>query len=150
MTDSGFWHGIHRTVLSRVNAKNAGPTYLYRFSFDSSFSLVKSLVCGPGMKGACHGDEMSYLFSNFMKRPLAPESLEYKTLERMVGIWTKFATDGNPNPAIISPIKFEPISVKQAPFKCLNISNDLEVIELPETKSNSFWDSIFENSENVY
>lgn len=93
---------------------------------------------------------MSYLFTNFMKRPLALETLEYKTMERMVGIWTKFAADGNPNPEIISSIKFEPVSVKQAPFKCLNISNELEVIELPETKSNAFWDSIFESSENLY
>lgn len=58
MTDSGFWHGIHRTVLSRVNSKDAGPTYLYRFSFDSCFSLVKLLVCGHGMKG-----NKNYLFT---------------------------------------------------------------------------------------
>lgn len=100
--------------------------------------------------GSCHGDEISYLFSSFLQIKLDPAGLEYKTIQRMVGLWTKFATDGNPNAAIISPLKWEQISVKQAPFQCLNIADEVEIIELPETKRNAFWDSMYDSVDQLY
>lgn len=90
------------------------------------------------------------MFSNNFKFVLDPSGLEYKILQRMVGIWTKFATDGNPNPKTISPVKWEPLAVKQPPFKCLNISDELEIIELPETNRMAFWDSMYETSNIIY
>lgn len=56
--DNWFWHGIHRTVCSRLanekqNAK-AAPTYLYRFDFDSQVqNHSKFLFAGKGIKGMC-------------------------------------------------------------------------------------------------
>lgn len=85
-----------------------------------------------------------------MKFKLDPSGVEHKALQRMVGIWTKFAADGNPNAEIISPVKWEPLAVKQPPFKSFNISDQLEVIELPETKRMAFWDSIYKNSDKLY
>lgn len=52
MTDKLFWHGLHRTILSRLqNAKDAA-TYVYRFNFDSpTFNHFKLLFCGKGIPG---------------------------------------------------------------------------------------------------
>lgn len=68
----------------------------------------------------------------------------------MVGLWTKFATDGNPNASIIAPVQWDPLTVKQAPFKCLNIGDEVKIIELPETKRNAFWDSMYESVDQLY
>lgn len=51
-TDKWFLHGLHRTVLGRINQKNSAPVYLYRFNFDSdTFNHYKLNMCGKGVKG---------------------------------------------------------------------------------------------------
>lgn len=52
--DNWFWHGIHRTVNSRLANPNSGPTYLYRFDFDSQIqNHSKFLFAGKGVSGEC-------------------------------------------------------------------------------------------------
>lgn len=63
-------------------------------------------------------------------------------------MWTSFATNGNPiDYSIQLPCNtvWEPISRKK-PFKCLNIADDLKVIDLPEYERMGVWDSIYENA----
>lgn len=143
MTDKLFWHGIHRALVIRINVEKPAPTFLYRFNFDSpTFSAYKVLMCGKGVKGVCHADDLSYLFHHVFDFDSGADEL--KTIQRMVKIWTKFAQDGNPNCSALGELKWESITSKETPFKCLNISNDLSIIELPETKRMAFWDSLYE------
>lgn len=52
MGDKIFWHGIHRTLLSRLSFPDSGPTYLMRFDFDSLImNYAKFVFCGKGPKG---------------------------------------------------------------------------------------------------
>lgn len=51
-TDKWFLHGLHRTVLGRLNQPNSADVYLYRFNFDSdTFNHYKLLMCGKDVKG---------------------------------------------------------------------------------------------------
>jgi cholinesterase len=86
LTDEIFWHGVHRALLSRLSFKDAGATYLYHFTVDSpTFNHYRMLMCGSGVRGACHADDLSYIFKNILGKKPAEETLEHNAIQRMVG-----------------------------------------------------------------
>ncbi|XP_030373446.1 esterase B1 [Scaptodrosophila lebanonensis] len=137
-----IWHDLHRTVLARRAYAANAPTYLYRFDFDSPhFNQFRRLVCGDQVRGVAHADDLSYMFYNIIASKLNKTSLEYRTIERMVGMWTAFAASGDPNCDVTAPALWQ--SVQEEPDMCFNISDKLEMIELPEGKVLSVWDSFY-------
>lgn len=153
MSDKLFWHGVHRAILSRINSLEKGPTWVYRFNFDSAFfNHYRVIMCGKGVRGVCHADDLSYIFANSFDGNKVPEdhTPEFRMIQTMVGLWTNFATSGNPNnPDSVHTkgLKWEPIPDKTFPYKVLNINKRLEVIELPEAQRMEFWDSMYENDQ---
>lgn len=155
MTDYLFWHGVHRTILSRSTSLERGPTYIYRFNYDSvDFNHYRLIICGKGVRGVCHADDLSYLFSNDLehKAPSA-SSNDFKVLQTMVELWTNFAITGNPNnpkSPYLKGITWEPLpdnSKSNTTYKVLNIKEKLEIFEAPEAKRMAYWDSMYENVE---
>lgn len=145
VSDQLFWHGVHRTILSRLSKKNSGHTYLYRFNVDSpTQNHYRVIMCGETVRGVCHADDLSYIFKNDYCVPLKPDSIEMITIQRMVGLLTQFAISGNPNHKSIEPNQWKPLEANTRPFKCLNIGDNVEVIDLPETKRMELWDSLYE------
>lgn len=64
-----------------------------------------------------------------------------------VELWTSFAITGNPNSdENESKIQWEPVSKDGIP-KCMNITNELEFIELPEYDRMKFWDTIWDGTD---
>lgn len=138
-----FWHPIHRAVLSRLAYAQA-PTYLYRFDFDSAFfNHVRNLKCAKDQRGVCHADDLSYLFYNALGFKLPTDCAEYKCIEQMVGMWTHYAATSDPNTDRIKPTVWKPVSVEESPRKCLNISEKVEFIDLPEAEKLNIWDSLY-------
>lgn len=120
------------------------PTYVYRFNFDSdTFNHYKIRVCGKGVRGACHADDLSYLFRNIFVQSIDLDSPEWLTISRMIAIWTSFAEFSNPNNLLIEPIDWKPLTSTNE-YLCLNISNNLSYVELPEKKRMEFWDTLYE------
>lgn len=74
------------------------------------------------------------------------DSPEWLTISRMIETWTTFAERGDPNNMLIEPINWRPITSTKE-YMCLNISNDLSYIELPEKKRMEFWDSLYEKGK---
>lgn len=148
-----FWFPIYRTVLSRLEHASSAPTYLYRFDFDSKhFNHCRILSCGKKVRGTCHGDDLSYIFYNSVARKLKKHTAEYKCIERMVGMWTHFATYGNPNYDEHHPNLWQPVSsasVEKRQLKCLNIANELKVIDVPDIKKLAVWESFYARDELV-
>nr|XP_036675220.1 esterase B1 [Drosophila suzukii] len=138
-----FWHGIHRTLNARLAYANA-PTYFYRFDFDSpNFNFYRAKFCGDNIQtGVAHADDLSYLFRNSKSWKLEKSSAEYRTIERMIGIWTAFAATSNPNCDEIAHIDWKP-STRDDPKRVINISNDIEIIDLPENEKLKIWDDIY-------
>lgn len=142
-----FWFPIYRAVLSRMKYASA-PTYLYRFDFDSKhFNHLRIISCGKKVRGTCHGDDLSYLFYNSVAKKLKNHTIEYKTIERLVGLWTHFAADGNPNYDPTANEHWEPVSSKEKTIKCLNIADSLQVIDIPELNKLQVWESFFKENE---
>ncbi|KAH8311839.1 hypothetical protein KR044_008224, partial [Drosophila immigrans] len=141
-----IWHDLHRMVMARLSYARSSATYLYRFDFDSPhFNQFRSLVCGNRVRGVSHADELSYLFYSVLATKLSKSSEEYHTIERMVGMWTAFAANSDPNCQATDSAKWAP--VEQTPngaHNCYNISNDMEMMGLPEATVLAVWDTFYE------
>uniref|UniRef100_A0A1A9V9U5 carboxylesterase n=1 Tax=Glossina austeni TaxID=7395 RepID=A0A1A9V9U5_GLOAU len=145
MSHRSFWHGVHRVILARRKYAPVAATYCYRFDFDSEFfNQIRIAKCGSKVRGVCHGDEYSYLFYNALASALDCASNEYKTMQRMVSMWYNFALNSDPNCLQIQPIKWEPLRKDPEPYKCLNIGEELEFIELPDYNQLKLWDKFYE------
>nr|CAA88030.1 estalpha2 esterase [Culex quinquefasciatus] len=144
MTDKLFLHGLHRTILSRLNSKKPSKTFLYRFSVDSdTYNHYRIVFCDKNVRGTAHADDLSYIFKNVFNDPPAKDTFEHRAMMNMVGLFSTFASNnGNPNGEQIN--EWESIATPAGPFKCLNINNDgLQFIEYPEQERMKFWDSLY-------
>ncbi|XP_073820631.1 alpha-Esterase-10 isoform X1 [Musca autumnalis] len=139
-----FWHPIYRTALCRMQYARA-PTYVYRFDYDSADSnAIRRLLCGDAVRGVCHGDDMVYLFRFMFSNRMPLDSQDCKVARTMIDIWTSFAAKSDPNCPSLGDIKYEPLPKDTATIKCLNISDKVEFIELPELeKIKEVWNSFY-------
>ncbi|XP_065093902.1 esterase B1-like [Ochlerotatus camptorhynchus] len=147
MTDLGFWHGMHRTILARANNGSSARTFVYRFCVDSEhFNHYRIMMIDPTYRGTAHSDEISYLFSNFTGSVPAEDSFEYRALQTMVDVFTSFATNGDPNCERTKELQWEAVKETKPTFKCLNITNDgIAFIDFPNVKRLELLDSMFVN-----
>ncbi|XP_017485758.1 PREDICTED: esterase B1-like [Rhagoletis zephyria] len=145
-----FWHDIHRTILARLSYASA-PTYLYRFDFDSpDFNLYRAKFCGHDpVHGVAHADELSYMFFSNDSWKVSLDSAEYKTIRRLIGILVAFAKNSDPHCDEIKPIVWHALE-KSNPSLALNISNDLSIMELPESVKLKAFDELFASTEQLY
>ncbi|CAD6996043.1 esterase B1-like [Ceratitis capitata] len=140
---------LYRLIRSRLTYAAGAPLYLYRFDFDSEelphpYRILRN---GRGVKGVAHGDELSYIFTNLFSCTLSKESREYRTIERMVGFWTQFAQSGNPNNEEIpgmANLTWDPLKKSSPKLNCLNISDDLKLIEWPELAKAKVWANAYD------
>uniref|UniRef100_A0A1I8M5J7 Carboxylic ester hydrolase n=2 Tax=Musca domestica TaxID=7370 RepID=A0A1I8M5J7_MUSDO len=150
-----FLFPMHRFLQLRFNHTAGTPIYLYRFDFDSEeiINPYRIMRFGRGVKGVSHADELTYLFWNILSKRLPKESREYKTIERMVGIWTEFATTGKPysnDIAGMENLTWDPIKKSDDVYKCLNIGDELKVMDLPEMDKIKQWASIFDKKKELF
>lgn len=143
-----------RVVRSRHAHAAGSPVYFYRFDFDSEELLYpyRAMRCGRGVKGVAHADDLTYLFSSLMGRRMPKESREFRNIERTVGIWTQFAATGNPYSSEINGldmISWDPVRKTDESIKCLNISDELKFVELPEWSKVKVWESLYDDNRNL-
>ncbi|XP_075147107.1 uncharacterized protein LOC142221315 [Haematobia irritans] len=149
-----FWHAVHRSVLSRL-ATARGPTYLFRFAYDSpTFNHHRKRFCGTDVKkGVAHADDISYLWYAIYSWKLDKNSMEYKTIRRMIKIFVNFAKSSQTNIQNIeldddgaSSINWKPLQ-QSDPFEVLNLDETLEIKTQPEKKDFLVWDELYEKDQ---
>lgn len=91
-------------------------------------------------------DDHSYLFFGNFAWKLDKDTPEFRTIQRKIDIWTSFAANSDPNCDNLGDNKWKPLQV-DGKLHCLNISEDIEVIELPEIHKLQVWDSLYEVAE---
>lgn len=77
------------------------PIYLCKFDVVGSRNALRRMMkMSPKLRGACHGDDMGYIFGNALldKEHIVPGSREDVTMKRALKFWTNFAKYGNPTP----------------------------------------------------
>lgn len=143
MSDRFFLHDVHRMILSRVNSKGAGKTFFYRFGYDTKLNYVKKLVNVEKFAGACHADDLAYVFHAHLKHKLITSPTindEFDKIRTMVNIFVNFAAYGITQ---VGDITWPEVTSK-LPMDCLDISNDkIEVIPFPESGRMKIWDEVY-------
>ncbi|XP_052867374.1 juvenile hormone esterase [Anopheles cruzii] len=148
MSDVMFLHGI--TDFARLHASHNGlnSTWVFRFGYDGALGIYKRIL-GINWPGACHGDELGYLFHfGFLNLRLDSTSPELQVMHKMTRMWTNFAKYGNPTPfgedELLLGINWPsvvPNTMAELPY--LNIEGSLESKTNPETLRLRFWDDAF-------
>lgn len=67
-----------------------------------------------------------------------------------VSLFTSFAATGNPNDNLINAdlqnVTWEPLDSLDPPFKCLNITDSLEIVTFPESERLQIWDEMYKRT----
>uniref|UniRef100_A0A1A9V9U3 carboxylesterase n=1 Tax=Glossina austeni TaxID=7395 RepID=A0A1A9V9U3_GLOAU len=138
-----FWHGMYRLLQARSKYGKAS-TYSYCFDFDSpTFNHHRTMYLGNGVcSGVAHGDDLSYLFYSCYSAVLETTAREYFMIKRMVGIWTTFAKNSNPNCAYIC--NWDDINTSGL-CKWMNIACEMRFIDIPADVQKKFkiWNKLY-------
>ncbi|XP_055537567.1 acetylcholinesterase-like [Wyeomyia smithii] len=147
MSDNAF---ITNTMVSAEWLAKYQPNvrhYHYRFGFDGEFSCVKRLFNLSHVKGACHGDDLFYLFHAGLLPQLPESSDECRIRNLMVRMWTNFAKYGDPTPdkddGLIT-FRWEPVRIAAKTedkfvLNCLEIDRLPKMIENPAGERIELW-----------
>uniref|UniRef100_A0A336KGN9 Carboxylic ester hydrolase n=1 Tax=Culicoides sonorensis TaxID=179676 RepID=A0A336KGN9_CULSO len=144
-SDKMFWHGMWMTMKARKNSK----TFLYRFDVEPTSNLtIRELYQIPHQRGACHVEDVFYVFkAQYLNAPIK-DSAEYKVVEIMTRTFTDFARYGNPSSQVLGDVKWESVAKTDddTQIKCLNITGQgVDFKKFPEIDRMMLWDEICEN-----
>lgn len=122
------------------------PIYLYRFSVDAALNIYKRFG-NIERPGACHADEIGYIFKTAFTPVPEPGSLEDATIKRMTKLWTTFARNSDPNPIPSDPlinVVWKPVNKENMFY--LDIGEKLNTGANPAAERMAFWDKIYATS----
>ncbi|KAJ8924063.1 hypothetical protein NQ315_006840 [Exocentrus adspersus] len=141
-TDNHLLVELHNYVVQHMQ-RNHFPMYFYKFSLDTSLNYAKAAFSLKD-PGACHADDIFYLFNSPLYRGNKPlSSMEKLAVQRVTKMWANFAKYGNP-----TPDKYDDLlsadwkQVTQKKFHYLDIGGTLQVKTDPEKEAMDFWNSI--------
>uniref|UniRef100_A0A8D8MGT3 carboxylesterase n=1 Tax=Culex pipiens TaxID=7175 RepID=A0A8D8MGT3_CULPI len=147
MSDNIF---ITNTMISAEWLAKYQPNvkhYHYRFTYDGRLSFCKRMFNLSHVPGACHSDDIFYLFNSKMLPNLRIDSEEYRIRSIMIRMWTNFAKYGDPTPELdadddLLSVKWKPMGVfESAEFNvdCLEIDVNPKMIRNPCANRIQLW-----------
>ncbi|XP_055610906.1 esterase B1-like [Uranotaenia lowii] len=126
------------------------PHYFYVFAFEDELNKFKNVFQVPAdSKGACHGDDLTYIFNSAaLKTEVPPDSRANRFRETMCKLWTNFAKYSNPTPPeggidfVWEPVK--PVSDSKFILNGAQLDEELKMIENPFLDRVQFWRELYE------
>ncbi|CAD7078429.1 unnamed protein product [Hermetia illucens] len=150
MTDYHFGIGIHAAAEIHARYQHKSPLYFYRFSYSGKLNLFKKWFNFTQLKGACHGDELFYLFKTGFEDAIPEEeSADFKMIKNMCRMWANFAKYGNPTPDSDSklPCKWTPVKPttngEQFVLDYLEIDHTIKMDKNPDDERIQFWREVY-------
>ncbi|XP_067007341.2 carboxylic ester hydrolase [Anabrus simplex] len=143
-SDLMFLNGVE-TMVTQQAAVSSAPIYYYQFKFDGDLGFVKKFVGASDLPGACHGDDLGYLFHmDLFDLNAEPNSPEDKMRKKMVKLWTNFAKNGNPTPELDADItvRWTPYTVTNPCYLEIDSKLSLERHVL-EKERMDFWKQLY-------
>ncbi|XP_055627029.1 acetylcholinesterase-like [Toxorhynchites rutilus septentrionalis] len=117
--------------------------YHYRFTYHGQFSITKKLFNQSQAKGACHGDDVFYIFSPPYLPKLPESSTECQVRNTFAKLWTNFAKYGEPTLDEAIGYNWLPVAKIDASddFKldCLQIDTNTKMILNPYPERIKLW-----------
>ncbi|CAH0602301.1 unnamed protein product [Chrysodeixis includens] len=140
-TDLAFIYPVQRSIAKYLNA-GVSNLYSYSFSYEGGRNILK-VVLDYQSPGACHGDDIGYLFQvpELEGQEISEEDQEM--IEVMTKMWTDFAKQGNPTPASSQTFTWEPIvDASRRPY--LSIGRPVAAQTRLFQDRVAFWDLYYE------
>ncbi|XP_047503726.1 bile salt-activated lipase-like [Pieris napi] len=119
------------------------PVFNYIFDYSGGRNLLKFRTSrsGGGEQGACHGDELFYLFDAAVL-PFRLSDADRDMVDFLTSLWSNFAKYGNPTPAKQpSLVRWEPSDTGQLRF--LHIGQVSRMGAMPNPSAYRLWRDIY-------
>ncbi|XP_061709566.1 esterase E4-like [Cydia pomonella] len=141
LSDVYFVYDTH--IFTYLYSKHNSPVYMYRFSFESDLNVFKNFTSmGLDLKGACHADELFYMFSNNFTKDAYESQEKLKTyVSKVTELWTDFAKTSNPTPKNSSGAKWPVYTTKNKKYLDINVQSTAG--SFAEKRNVEFWDSLY-------
>ncbi|XP_059047363.1 esterase FE4-like [Achroia grisella] len=125
-------------------AANNTSVYNYYFDYSGKRNLLKYATPFKNHDGACHADELFYLFNSRIW-PFPISQRDQKIVNWLTKLWTNFAKYGDPTPNFKSdlPVRWTPSNKESKKF--LYINDELNMGPLPNADSYHLWNYIYNN-----
>lgn len=149
MSDFYFTVATHWTIELMARMEQLSPLYMYQFSYDGELNLPKKLFGLGKHDGACHGDDMFYLFKmKFVDMDVEEETECFRVRNQMCKMWTNFAKTGNPTPKNdpeLAGIQWDAVEQQRRKFvaRALDIDKNMKMIS-PLSDRMNFWRKLYE------
>lgn len=161
-SDYHFGIGLHMSAELYARKQSNAPVYLYDFQHDGKMNHFKKIVEMrlqiDNIKGACHCDEIFYLFRQTRvdenDRPILGKSLSTSIANHMCTLWTNFAKYSNPTPTLVdddndkcdiqwNAVKSIASESESFDFNYLAIGDQFEMKSNPAMDRIKFWRNLY-------
>ncbi|XP_055620728.1 esterase B1-like [Toxorhynchites rutilus septentrionalis] len=125
--------------------QQSSPLYFYRFAMESELNKFRDLWNVPeNFRGACHADDICYLFSSsfFYTKAVKSGSRADQMRTVVCKLWTNFAKTGNPTPEGCG-LSFVWKSYDRLNVNCLNLSDTIQMMDKPYHEKLEFWRDLY-------
>ena len=141
LTDINFAYNTHR-FLRFYGAVNM-PIYMYRFEYITALNIIKNLLGHDKLSGACHGDDLFYIFYNEYNKDVYNKGGEElkQIVFKMTKMWTDFARTGNPTPDSSTSVKWTPFTSSRKEY--LALKENIHVEQYANKERIEFWDQLY-------
>ncbi|XP_062543902.1 acetylcholinesterase-like isoform X4 [Armigeres subalbatus] len=134
----------------QLNYHPSTPVYFYQFAMEDELNKYRRLWNVPdSIRGACHGDELCYLFSSshFYTRAVKKGSRADQLRTKMCNLWTNFAKSGNPTSSGMD-FTWEPYELLtdcngNSSVNCLLLDEKVEMAKNPFHERLNFWRNLY-------
>ncbi|KAK5647001.1 hypothetical protein RI129_005465 [Pyrocoelia pectoralis] len=115
VTDTWFYAATD-SLIKMHTEYGKHPVYFYVFGYQgyASYANAYKDVADHYNYGACHCDELLYLFAHAIFPTQTMKEEDKRTMDIMVALWTNFAKTGNPTPPeeMLLTVKWSPVGSK--------------------------------------
>ncbi|XP_050327689.1 esterase B1 [Bactrocera neohumeralis] len=154
LTDYHFMVDLQLAVEYQAKYKTRSPLYFYRYDYTGGRDLFKRQLQLEFIPGACHADELHYLFQTPGIDSTKFAEKDRRNIKRLSVMWTNFARHGNPTPAdsdITKDLGFvwQPLNNVNSKEKadlslnCLIIDAECRMDRDPDKDRMDFWKEIY-------
>lgn len=126
---------------------SVGKTFIYRFCYEFPNRNHRKVAFGASkFSGVCHGDDLSYIFTNGWGPAPDKGTDEWNAVQKIVDLFTGFAEIGSDK---LQKLEWNDVRKEELPYeyKCMQIDNEWKTTKLPEFHRIKVWDSIYEEGE---
>ncbi|CAG5042625.1 unnamed protein product [Parnassius apollo] len=142
-SDIHFFYNTHR--FAHLYSASGQPVYMYRFNYDTDLNILKKFSGFSGLKGASHGDELFYLFYNFLnKKPYNEQRKLREIALKVTTLWTNFAKTGDPTPDNSLETKW--LHYTRCGKEYLKVEDNMSVGNYANGERMRFWNELYKES----